>query len=248
QERDEETDLYYYGARYYNPDIGRFTSLDPWSGDIKDPQSLNKYSYVRNNPLKYVDPSGEIVEVAAKDLELTDIIGSHSYLIITPLEPDNFQAYLAEGETSFTIGGFGVDDKLVGIINAKTDIKDLSSPRVQDHDVVDNPFGDNNDSGSDIEFINSILEIHNNAPEMDYNFASFNLNGRNCHNYTTSLIEGAGAEIPSDFKPTGLHPGLGESIPTMIDNSSTSSNNTDNPTNNANESDQGLWDKFKSLF
>jgi RHS repeat-associated protein len=59
KERDEDTELLYYEARYYNSNIGRFISIDPWSGDITDPQSLNKYAYVRNNPLKYVDPEGE---------------------------------------------------------------------------------------------------------------------------------------------------------------------------------------------
>ena len=60
QEHDEETGQYYYGARYYNSGLGRFTSQDPWFGDIENPQSLNKYSYVLNNPLRYVDPTGMI--------------------------------------------------------------------------------------------------------------------------------------------------------------------------------------------
>ncbi|MBI5413928.1 RHS repeat-associated core domain-containing protein, partial [Candidatus Peregrinibacteria bacterium] len=63
KELDEDTKLYYYEARYYNPKIARFVSQDPWEGDLKDPQSLNKYAYVRNNPLKYVDPRG-LLEVA----------------------------------------------------------------------------------------------------------------------------------------------------------------------------------------
>jgi RHS repeat-associated protein len=60
KELDEETDLYYYGARYYNANIGRFVSQDPWGGNIKDPQSFNKYSYALNNPMKYTDPTGSI--------------------------------------------------------------------------------------------------------------------------------------------------------------------------------------------
>ncbi|MEK7672304.1 MAG: RHS repeat-associated core domain-containing protein [Patescibacteria group bacterium] len=59
KELDADTGLYYYSARYYNPQLGRFISQDPWEGDLNDPQSLNKYSYVRNNPLKYIDPTGE---------------------------------------------------------------------------------------------------------------------------------------------------------------------------------------------
>jgi hypothetical protein len=42
---------------------GRFTSPDPLPGWEKDPQSWNMYSYGRNNPLKYIDPTGETYEV-----------------------------------------------------------------------------------------------------------------------------------------------------------------------------------------
>jgi RHS repeat-associated protein len=50
--------LYYYGARYYDPVIGRFISPDSIVPNPANPQSLNRYSYCLNNPLKYVDPSG----------------------------------------------------------------------------------------------------------------------------------------------------------------------------------------------
>ena len=59
QEFDQESELYYYNARYYNPLIGRFISLDPILGRDGDVLSRNGYIYVKNNPLKYVDPSGE---------------------------------------------------------------------------------------------------------------------------------------------------------------------------------------------
>lgn len=60
-ERDYETSLDYAGARYYSYTHGRFTSPDPLlsSMDVGRPQSLNRYSFVMNNPLKYVDPRGE---------------------------------------------------------------------------------------------------------------------------------------------------------------------------------------------
>jgi RHS repeat-associated protein len=57
-ERDAETGLDYAFARYYNQRIGRFMSLDPMAGDIHDPQTLNRYAYVRNNPGNLTDPSG----------------------------------------------------------------------------------------------------------------------------------------------------------------------------------------------
>lgn len=58
QEEDGETGLYYYGARYYDPQLGRFISPDSIVADPSNPQDLNRYSYVDNNPLNYTDPTG----------------------------------------------------------------------------------------------------------------------------------------------------------------------------------------------
>ena len=55
---DIETDNYYLISRYYNPEIARFISEDSYRGDYNDPLSLNRYVYVVNNPLIYIDPDG----------------------------------------------------------------------------------------------------------------------------------------------------------------------------------------------
>ena len=57
-QRLDDTGLYYYNARYYDATIGRFISADTIVQDITNPQTLNRYSYCLNNPLKYIDPSG----------------------------------------------------------------------------------------------------------------------------------------------------------------------------------------------
>ena len=60
RERDPDTGLYYYRARYYDPAIGRFLSEDPagfGGGDV------NLYAYVGNNPLRFNDPSGRFIPV-----------------------------------------------------------------------------------------------------------------------------------------------------------------------------------------
>ncbi|WP_213807872.1 RHS repeat-associated core domain-containing protein [Granulicella sp. dw_53] len=61
QERDSESQLDYFGARYYNFNLGRFMSPDTPFVDQNagDPQSWNLYSYGRNNPLSNVDPDGQ---------------------------------------------------------------------------------------------------------------------------------------------------------------------------------------------
>jgi RHS repeat-associated protein len=59
QERDAETGMDYFGARYYSGKRARFTTIDPvytWQENLVDPQRWNRYAYVRNNPLRYTDP------------------------------------------------------------------------------------------------------------------------------------------------------------------------------------------------
>jgi RHS repeat-associated protein len=69
QLRDAETGLDYFGARYFSGAQGRFTSADPEGrgGKVPDPQSWNMYSYARNNPLLYTDPTGETYQICVKD-------------------------------------------------------------------------------------------------------------------------------------------------------------------------------------
>ncbi len=55
QQYDPISQQYYLRARYYNPVIGRFTQEDSYNVD-----GLNLYAYCRNNPVSYVDPSGNI--------------------------------------------------------------------------------------------------------------------------------------------------------------------------------------------
>src|SRR5262249_23516985 len=58
QQNDQESGLDYYVARYYNPHTKHFTQPDTYVSDLYNPQDLNEYSYVRNNPLTYADPTG----------------------------------------------------------------------------------------------------------------------------------------------------------------------------------------------
>ena len=61
KERDSESGLDNFGARFDSSNFGRFMSPDDFTKDsnVGDPQSWNKYAYARNNPLRYVDPSGQ---------------------------------------------------------------------------------------------------------------------------------------------------------------------------------------------
>jgi RHS repeat-associated protein len=57
-QRSEGFNLLDYNARYYSPYLGRFISPDTIVPSFLKPQSLNRYSYVLNNPLRYIDPTG----------------------------------------------------------------------------------------------------------------------------------------------------------------------------------------------
>ncbi len=50
--------IYHYGARFYSPKLGRFLSADTIMSGAGNPQNLNRFSYVNNNPLRYTDPTG----------------------------------------------------------------------------------------------------------------------------------------------------------------------------------------------
>ena len=77
KELDKDTDFYYYGTRYYDPKFSHFVQPDPFIADVYNPQSLNRYSYVLNNPYKYVDPSGntpwDVVDVGLFILDLKTV-------------------------------------------------------------------------------------------------------------------------------------------------------------------------------
>jgi len=67
KERDAETGLDFFGARYFSGPQGRFSSVDPvivTPARTEDPQRFNLYSYARNNPFSFIDPDGEDIEFA----------------------------------------------------------------------------------------------------------------------------------------------------------------------------------------
>ena len=130
KERDTESGNDYFGARYYSSSMGRFLSPD-WSAKVEpvpyakldDPQSLNLYSYVRNNPLIRIDSNGHDA------IWLTDSISGQVTLIIpvhfsgSGATADQVQA-IVERDNSLDIGGSPVkilvvatDKPIDGVLN-----------------------------------------------------------------------------------------------------------------------------------
>ncbi len=92
KEKDKETGLQYFGARYVKNEIGRFISpdpvgpVDPRTGKanqrvIHNPQMLNPYAYAGNNPYSYVDPLGLFWEYAQTTGQLTHVTNQISLSI-----------------------------------------------------------------------------------------------------------------------------------------------------------------------
>ena len=62
QRWDSGTAVYFYQSRWYDPLIGRFLAADTIVPQPQDPQSLNRYSYVGNQPLRFTDPTGHCID------------------------------------------------------------------------------------------------------------------------------------------------------------------------------------------
>lgn len=94
QEDDDDLGLYNYGARLYDPVLGRFISPDSVVQSPDDPQTLNRYSYARNNPLSYTDPSGNFYII---DDIVYVIVAAVAYAIETA------SAGIVAGATAWTV-------------------------------------------------------------------------------------------------------------------------------------------------
>ena len=101
KERDAETGLDWFGSRYMSSTQGRFTSPDkPFADqDPYDPQSWNLYSYVRNNPLKFIDETGREIVYANNRLRTI----SDQRRVESPSYNSNLQGYEGPGSPRLTI-------------------------------------------------------------------------------------------------------------------------------------------------
>ncbi len=122
-----ESGLYYYRARYYDSQVGRFMSEDPISGFRDVPQTLNKYAYTENNPINFVDPLGlrsvsDTVKVGLSGLEA--VFSVFGVLKVLPGGPFVAIANLYNFASSVSGGGFDSSlvtvNATVGLINYLT--------------------------------------------------------------------------------------------------------------------------------
>ena len=125
KERDIETGLDYFNARYYSSIQGRFTGVDSGPFAVADPQNFNRYSYVQNNPLKFIDPSGDELVLLGEDAEYVkaELERKTGYKLnrnekTGVVTIDSSSKRKTGGEVSNSLAG-----KLEGIINLQDDQK-----------------------------------------------------------------------------------------------------------------------------
>jgi RHS repeat-associated protein len=178
REFDSETGLSYYRARYYDPSVGRFLSEDPIGFD----GGINFYTYTRNQPTRYRDPSG---------LDVTVIL------------------YRGEGINVFDHVGIGVNSTATtGFYPASDDLLDLirilagrdvrgdarpDDPSRHREEVITIPTTPAHDIAVQA-YIDNVLR----------NPGRYNVYNRSCVTFVTEALRAAGLRIPSRLTPSGL--------------------------------------------
>jgi RHS repeat-associated protein len=71
----EQNGLYFMRARFYLPQLGRFTSMDPGAVEARFPHTLNRFRYAANNPLLFIDPKG-LLEYGSFWYNITNFVDS----------------------------------------------------------------------------------------------------------------------------------------------------------------------------
>jgi len=130
KERDSESSLDYFGARFDSSSMGRFMSADPivvTGRRLADPQRLNLYAYARNNPLRYTDPTGmDLWEKGCgkeSDTCHKDYAGTwdqdHKNFTRTTIQTDSHGNVVGH-EVNFDSKGIHIDGKFTGVFASNT--------------------------------------------------------------------------------------------------------------------------------
>ena len=94
-------------ARYYNPQIGRFWTMDSYEGNQQDPLSLHKYLYAANNPVDMVDPSGHEYNLTGMQIATAISISLNTYSAVQNIRAKRY-AWAAVDILSAGLGGSGL--------------------------------------------------------------------------------------------------------------------------------------------
>jgi RHS repeat-associated protein len=181
KERDAETGNDDFGARSYTPGFGRFLSPD-WSAipapvpyaDLTNPQSLNQYAFVKDNPVAFSDPSGHLAEGQIASSDGMYVVprmrgGGDSIGIGDAVEPGVWEITV-NGETTFALGTY--DDAYTQTLAREFQAVWNAYP---DHKTYDS--GKAGTSGKSIQELTGVDVVDTCALRMSYalNQAGFNI-------------------------------------------------------------------------
>lgn len=104
EQYDPNAGFYYLRARYYNPGVGRFVTVDPFEGFQYYPATLHDYLYCLNNSINYIDPSGEFGLLAASltSLSVMSVLVATTYHYVPKIKGTDTGIY-----QSLVIGYYG---------------------------------------------------------------------------------------------------------------------------------------------
>ncbi|RLA47969.1 MAG: hypothetical protein DRQ97_05135 [Gammaproteobacteria bacterium] len=104
--------IQYFGARWYEPETGRFLSVDPVQFREDNIFSFNRYAYANNNPYKYLDPDGREVVRVGLSIRVPELLGDFQNLLGREIKLSGFDIGIAwstpgaKGEGEYDIGVF----------------------------------------------------------------------------------------------------------------------------------------------
>jgi len=115
---DFNTSLYYLRARWMDPSLGLFASMDPFAGDARDPESLHRYLYAALDPVNNIDPTGttsvsessfvtaQIGQIASRiSLFATSLyLRAITVILMTPLWLERFATFANKWEPRLVVG------------------------------------------------------------------------------------------------------------------------------------------------
>ena len=89
------TGIQYFGARWYEPELGRFLSVDPLQFQDENPFSFNRYAYANGNPYRFIDPDGREVVQVGISVRLPKVLGWAQKALGREIKLGGFEAGLA---------------------------------------------------------------------------------------------------------------------------------------------------------
>jgi RHS repeat-associated protein len=204
--RDTESQLDYFGARYYSNVFGRFLTPD-WAtkavsvpyADFNNPQSLNLYGYVNNNPIGHVDKDGHSSD-ADKDKKLPKPDAQHDHAItLRYVEGQNGNRY---GHVTVQIDngpevGYGP-------------VKDMTKTEVLENKAVPGkvePRADGVKTKDQVTIhvtADGAKAAQATVDSVTKNPGNYLVSGNSCVNFGENVASSAGAKVPNDLKPSSL--------------------------------------------